>query len=119
MTHNKKEENPFVDHPEVKRQIFSHVVDQTDPLLNRNYEFIMSGIRHLMEEGISKKPLGSLYNRDIKRMLISHYGDQIQFEKNDKEYKSGLFSSSIHSSELASKIFKNQIRFMKQNSYAR
>ena len=111
MTPKKKKtttsrENPIADQSEVKRQIFSHVVNQIDPLLNRNYGFTVSEIRHLMEEEIVEKPVGSLYNRDIK-MLISHYGDQIQFAKNNRKYESELFfSSSIQGSELTSKIKK-------------
>ena len=59
-----------------------------------------------MEEEIGEKPVGSLYNRDIK-MLMSHSGNQIQFEKNNRKYKSELFFSlSIQGSVLALKIKK-------------
>ena len=99
--------NPIADQSEMKHQIFTHVMSQIDPLLNRNYGFTVSEIRHLMEEEIGEKPVGSLYNKDIKKMLISHYGDQIQFAKNNRKYESELFfSSSIQGSDLASKINK-------------
>lgn len=51
---------------------------------------------------------GTLYNRDVKSFLLSHYGDNIVIEKNERVYESEIvFSSSVRAGDIAIKL-KNQ-----------
>ena len=51
---------------------------------------------------------GPLYNRDLKHLMVAHYGDSIKFSTNIRVNESEMFfSSEISASELAIKL-KNQ-----------
>ena len=88
-----------------KNLIFEEVVKQIDVLLEREYCFSVSEVREIMESYNEYTGELTIRNRDVKHLLIQHYGDSIQFAQNPRRNESELvFSAKIEPGDLACKI---------------
>ena len=72
--------------------------------LDEGYGFTISDLRLSMLEAANNTEF-EIYNRDVKKMFIDHYGDRLQIVPNPKRCESELvYSSNISPSALAIKI---------------
>ena len=88
-----------------KEELFNLALKKLDKRINEGIGFTITEIREYMSS-LDKRPDPiTLYNRDVKKLLENHYGENIQFALNPQQNKSELvFLSSISSADVASKI---------------
>ncbi len=63
-------------HKSTKHAIFEQAIECIDPLLKKGYGFTMTQIKDFMM-GFDTNV--QVYNYDVKRLLIEHYGDDVKF----------------------------------------
>ena len=61
----------------IKHSLFLKALEHIDPYLKRGYGFTISDINEYMIS-LDENVYTYLYNRDGKRFLIEHYGNDIQ-----------------------------------------
>lgn len=89
---------------EVKHTLFLQAFEHIEPLLQKGYGFTVKDIASFMYHLDDNVDL-IVYNRDVKKLLVDHCGDHIQFAPNPRQNESELvFSSNITAADLAVKI---------------
>ena len=90
----------------LKRLIISRAIESIDPLLSNGYCFTVSEVGEFMETLLEDgEEMCSLYNRDVKSFLVTHYGDAIQCCPNTRRNESEMFfSATISACDIASKL---------------
>ena len=94
---------------DIKRHLFTETLHRIDPYIQKGYGFTMTEIKQLMCS--LNQSDAEICNRDIKQLLVTHYGDQIQFSLNPQKNKPEMFfSSNITAADIASRM-KNLVVF--------
>ena len=97
---------------ELKQTLFNRAVPYFDALIaageccniNDAVEFAQS----LIKEGEVLR--GTLYNRDLKKLLMTHYGEAITIASNIRIYESDIFfSSTINAADITVKLKNHDI----------
>ena len=78
-----------------KRALFQEAVKQINPLLEKDYGFTVSEIASFMASLNTGDDDLNIRNRDVKQLLIEHYGDRIQFAPNPRRNASENLESRI------------------------
>lgn len=94
----------------MKRELFTRAIPFIDALLAKGHCCTMSDIaafaQSLLEDG--EVLTSTFQNRDMKHLIISHYGDSVTISANTKATESDIFfSSGITAADLAIKL-RNQ-----------
>jgi hypothetical protein len=87
-----------------KHELFMSALVHLDPLIKDGYGFTVTEIKEFMLS-YSENDNTELYNRDVKKFLLDHYGEKIRFcpshRANESEF---CFSSEISVDDVAKKL---------------
>ena len=84
-----------------KQELFCKALHYLNPLIQDRYGFTMTEVKELMYS-LQEEDDVEIYNRDVKKFLLDHYGDNIQFCSSHKANESEMcFSSTITIEDIA------------------
>ena len=87
-----------------KQEFFLKAVSHLDPMLRDGYGFTMTEVKEFVFS-FSENNDFEIYNRDVKKFLTDHYGDQIQFCPSHRANEPEMcFSSALTVNGIAAKM---------------